>query len=205
MRRFGVIVLAATALLIVESAGAQGTVPNGAFVKDAAGDVWLVLGDQRLRVPIYPSDEASLAAIPDSGKWAVPALGGGVAAGERPEWANAAAASPAVTSSPQPSPLPPSQPAPAPAAGPSADDLWAKCYRTAHTISAETDGHFPVADMLKWCLESAQVDGERGIDCWAWSLRQGIAVIRRSSTVTAKTIGEYVQQQYNNCAGHLPR
>ncbi|MCC6179388.1 MAG: DUF4352 domain-containing protein [Chloroflexi bacterium] len=85
MRRIGVLVILIVGLLVGQ-VSAQTAVPNGAFVKDAAGDVWLVLGGERLRVPLYPSDEATITAIPDSGKWVVPTSEGGVAAGERPDW-----------------------------------------------------------------------------------------------------------------------
>ena len=44
------------------------TVPDGAFVKDATGDVWVVLNGERLRVPMHTTDAATIAAIPDSGR-----------------------------------------------------------------------------------------------------------------------------------------
>lgn len=96
--------------LVTWPAGAQGGIPSGAFVKDAAGDVWLVFGSERLRVPIYPADEAAIVAIPDAGRWAVPAPDGSLTAGTRPEWAPVAqqpapitvAAAPTATSVPPP-------------------------------------------------------------------------------------------------------
>ena len=68
---------------------AQASVPDGAFVRDTAGNVWLVAGGQRVSVPFYQATDAEVAAIPDSGQWLVPAGDGSgtLTLGARPSWA----------------------------------------------------------------------------------------------------------------------
>ncbi|MDP8923110.1 MAG: hypothetical protein M3O34_09585 [Chloroflexota bacterium] len=68
---------------------AQTGIPNGAFVRDSRGDVWLVVGGQRSAVPIYPATDEQIAAVPDGGQWLVPAWdgSGGLVLGTRPTWA----------------------------------------------------------------------------------------------------------------------
>ncbi|MFN8523210.1 MAG: hypothetical protein U0821_08915 [Chloroflexota bacterium] len=72
--------------LIVAPAFSQSAIPNGAFVRDADGVLWLVLGGQRHHVAVYPAASESLAAIPASGQWVVPSETGAVL-GSRPDWA----------------------------------------------------------------------------------------------------------------------
>ena len=59
---------AAAVLLLTGTVAAQSGVPDGAFVRDTSGETWLVLNGERLRVPIHPADDATIAAIPDSGR-----------------------------------------------------------------------------------------------------------------------------------------
>lgn len=71
---------------------AQSNIPDGAFVRDSTGNVWLVAGGQRSGVPIYQATDEQIAAVPESGQWLVPA-GDGTGAlvlGGRPEWAGGA-------------------------------------------------------------------------------------------------------------------
>ena len=79
-------------LLLIGTADAQGAVPGGAFVKDAAGDIWLVRENVRVRVPIHPAPADQVAAIPASDRWLVPDVVGWLTFGDRPEWAQAAPA-----------------------------------------------------------------------------------------------------------------
>jgi hypothetical protein len=67
-------------------ASAQATIPDGVFVRDSADNTWLVSGGTRSVVPIYEATDAEIAALPESGRWVVPAGAGLVALGERPEW-----------------------------------------------------------------------------------------------------------------------
>lgn len=91
------------ALLLAVPASAQSAVPNGAFVRDGDGTVWLVQGGQRLQVPIYPATADDIAAIPASDQWAVPSPDGNVTAGARPDWAMPSQ----VTTPPATQPTPP--------------------------------------------------------------------------------------------------
>jgi hypothetical protein len=67
-------------------ASAQSAIPDGVFVRDSADNTWLVSGGARSVVPIYEADDADIQALPESGRWVVPASGGLVALGDRPEW-----------------------------------------------------------------------------------------------------------------------
>lgn len=84
MRRF---LLAATAALAMfGTVQAQGGVPEGAFVRDETGAIFLVHGGERHQVPIFPATSEQLAAIPTSGRWLVPLADGSIVPGDRPEW-----------------------------------------------------------------------------------------------------------------------
>lgn len=76
---------------------AQG-IPSGAFVRDSAGNIWLVSGGQRAAVPIYQTTDDQIAAIPDSSQWVVPAAdgSGALVLGVRPSWAGGAPAAVAI-------------------------------------------------------------------------------------------------------------
>jgi hypothetical protein len=63
-------------------------IPDGAFVQDAAGAIWLVHGGKRVRVPLYPATADEVAALPASGDWLVP-QDGGAGLGARPTWVDA--------------------------------------------------------------------------------------------------------------------
>ena len=47
---------------------AQSGIPDGAFVRDTAGNIWLVVGGQRVSVPLFQTTDAEIAAVPDSGQ-----------------------------------------------------------------------------------------------------------------------------------------
>ena len=81
----------------LSQAFAQPAIPDGAFVRDAAGNVWLVAGGQRVSVPFFQATDAAIGAVPDSGQWLVP-YGDGSGAlilGARPDWAATGVAVPA--------------------------------------------------------------------------------------------------------------
>ncbi|MCC6174494.1 MAG: hypothetical protein IT305_04245 [Chloroflexi bacterium] len=87
---------------------AQGMLPNGVFVSDSAGNVWLVLNGARSHVPFYPTTDDTIAAVPESGQWVVPGADGALTLGEQPEWVGMALAppAPAPASTPTPTPAP---------------------------------------------------------------------------------------------------
>jgi hypothetical protein len=66
---------------------AQTLMPDGSFVRDSAGNVWLVYGGWRSAVPIYPATDEQIAAVPDGGQWVVPGADGRLTLGARPSWA----------------------------------------------------------------------------------------------------------------------
>jgi len=67
-------------------ASAQGTIPDGAFVRDSADNTWLVSGGTKSIVPIYPAGDDDIQPLPESGRWVVADSGGLVRLGDRPEW-----------------------------------------------------------------------------------------------------------------------
>ncbi|MFN8525066.1 MAG: hypothetical protein U0821_18375 [Chloroflexota bacterium] len=81
------------------SVSAQG-VPSGAFVKDTAGRIWLVLNGQRSEVPLYEATDEQISAFPITGKYVVPTGDGqGVTLGDRPSWLPGASSSSGPSSS----------------------------------------------------------------------------------------------------------
>lgn len=88
-RRALPILALATVIALAAGVGrAQPRVPDGAFVQDAGGAVWLVHEGRRVRVPIYPATEDEVAAIPLDGQWLVP-RDGALVLGARPSWLDA--------------------------------------------------------------------------------------------------------------------
>ena len=71
---------------VTDAATAQPAIPNGAFVRDADRELFLVLDGQRHRVLVYPAYPDEVAAIPESGRFIVPGPEGNVAVGENPHW-----------------------------------------------------------------------------------------------------------------------
>jgi hypothetical protein len=65
---------------------AQGNIPNGVFVRETNGRVWLILNGQRVAVPIWPTNDNDIAALLQSGRYAVMNDSGSIVAGERPSW-----------------------------------------------------------------------------------------------------------------------
>ena len=70
-------------------ASAQPAIPDGVFVRDGADNTWLVTGGTRSIVPIYPTSDEQIMALPESGRWVASAAGGIVILGDQPTWAEA--------------------------------------------------------------------------------------------------------------------
>jgi hypothetical protein len=100
--------------IMTSPASGQATIPDGVFVKDAAGQTWLVLKGQRVGVPVWQATDADIAAIPLSDQWAVMSVTdqGAMVAGSKPAWLDAQAVANSSTASTAPA-------APASAAPPS--------------------------------------------------------------------------------------
>jgi hypothetical protein len=82
-------------------ASAQGAIPDGVFVRESNGTVWLVIGGQRVAVPIWQAGDADIAALPKSDLWAVMNDGGAVSGGSRPAWfTDVIATAPATAAAP---------------------------------------------------------------------------------------------------------
>jgi hypothetical protein len=90
---------------------AQSLLPDGVFVKDSGGTVWLIIGGQRAKVPFMPATDEVINSVPDSGQWVVSGDGGGLTLGAQPDYVNAppvvmqastATQTPTVTDDPPP-------------------------------------------------------------------------------------------------------
>lgn len=86
-------------MLSVSRATAQGAIPDGVFVTDTTGKVWLVLGRQRINVPIWPASDADIGMLPVSDQWAIMNDVGAIVAGARPSWSTDPAST-AITGGP---------------------------------------------------------------------------------------------------------
>src|SRR5689334_18600424 len=65
---------------------AQAVLPDGVFVRDSGGAVWLITGGQRAQVPFFPADDSAIASVPDTGMWVVQGEGGTLALGGIPDY-----------------------------------------------------------------------------------------------------------------------
>jgi hypothetical protein len=109
LRGAGLLVLAAMAFWLGRGSAelsAQGLLPDGVFVRDSGGGVWLIIGGQRAQVPFMPASDEVIFAIGDSGQWVVQGEGGVLTLGGQPEYVMAApvampiAAAPTATMTP---------------------------------------------------------------------------------------------------------
>jgi hypothetical protein len=65
---------------------AQALLPDGVFVRDSGGTIWLIIGGQRAQVPFFPAGDDAVATIPDSGQWVVQGEGGTLTLGGMPDY-----------------------------------------------------------------------------------------------------------------------
>lgn len=65
---------------------AQSSIPNGVFVRNSEGLLWLVLDGQRVKIPVWPASDEEIAALPVADRWAVMNADGAIVAGDRPAW-----------------------------------------------------------------------------------------------------------------------
>jgi hypothetical protein len=114
---------------LVGLAFAQGGIPNGVFLRDDAGTIWLTTGGKRAQVPIYPASNDAIGAIPDGGQWVVPggADGPDLRLGSRPDFAGG----------------PPPAGAPAGAAASGAATTDASASVVGHSVPTEPPNHVP--------------------------------------------------------------
>jgi hypothetical protein len=93
MRKLGAVLpvlVAIAATWWVTSASAQSTIPNGVFVQNSAGLLWLVLDGQRVKIPVWPASDDDIAALPVPDRWAVMNDAGAIVAGDAPAWLGSA-------------------------------------------------------------------------------------------------------------------
>jgi hypothetical protein len=65
---------------------AQALLPDGVFVRDSGGTVWLIIGGQRAQVPFFPADDGAIGSVGDSGMWVVQGEGGTLTLGGMPDY-----------------------------------------------------------------------------------------------------------------------
>jgi hypothetical protein len=68
---------------------AQAALPDGVFVRDSGGTIYLIIGGQRARVPFYPATDGVINSVPDSGQYVVPGTAGTLLMlGPQPDFVN---------------------------------------------------------------------------------------------------------------------
>ena len=82
---------------------AQALLPDGVFVRDSGGGVWLIIGGQRAQVPFLPAGDDVVFSVPDSGQWVVQGEGGTLTLGGQPDYVFAP---PVMMAPPEPTPTP---------------------------------------------------------------------------------------------------
>jgi hypothetical protein len=80
------VAIVATWWLTSTSVSGQSSVPNGVFVRNSAGSLWLVLDGQRVKIPVWAATDDEIEAIPVPERWAVLNEAGAIVAGDRPAW-----------------------------------------------------------------------------------------------------------------------
>jgi hypothetical protein len=159
LRWAGLLALAAVAFWLGRGSAdlsAQPLLPDGVFVRDSGGGVWLIIGGQRAQVPFLPAGDDVIFAVPDSGQWVVQGEGGILTLGAMPEYVYA----PPVALPPAPEPT--ATPTPAPAAadpGPSViiqvDDTR---IQAGQTVSVTVIGND--SDGIEWIQWEGTIEGE---------------------------------------------
>jgi len=85
------------AAFFVGRAQADGAIPEFAYLRDSAGEIYVVTNGLRVGLPIYPATDEQIGALPFTGLYMLPkTTENGPNVGPRPEWAvspNAAAQS----------------------------------------------------------------------------------------------------------------
>lgn len=71
---------------VARTTAAQSSIPNGVFVRNSDGLVWLVLEGERIKIPVWQASDEEIAAIPVFDRWAVMDAVGAIVAGDRPAW-----------------------------------------------------------------------------------------------------------------------
>jgi hypothetical protein len=131
MMRMRAALLVAVAIIAtwwVTTSSAQSAIPNGVFVKNSEGLVWLVLVGQRVKIPVWAASDEEIAAVPVADRWAVMNDAGAIVAGDRPAWladesASAPPAAPAQSAAPTTTPKSTATPRPPSPAGESPINL----------------------------------------------------------------------------------
>jgi hypothetical protein len=129
---------------------AQSLLPDGVFVRDSGGGVWLIIGGQRAQVPFFPAADDVIASVPDSGQWVVQGDGGTLTLGGQPDYVFAA---PVVMQAPPPPEQPTATPTPVPEDPPptvsiQVDDANIQIGQTVSvTVIAQDNG--PI-DYIQW-------------------------------------------------------
>jgi hypothetical protein len=136
-----------------ESLSAQPLLPDGVFVRDSGGTVWLIIGGQRAKVPFMPATDEVINAVPDSGAWVVQGEGGTLALGGQPDYVNAAPVSMQSTATPTPTTAPEDPP---PTVSIQADDTRIQVGQTISITVIAQDNHG--IEWIQW--EGTIVEGD---------------------------------------------
>lgn len=100
--------IVATWTITSASVTAQSSIPNGVFVRNSEGLVWLILDGQRIKIPVWAATDDEIVAVPVSDRWAVMNADGAIIGGDAPAWLGSQSASaPSVAQQPPPAALAP--------------------------------------------------------------------------------------------------
>lgn len=83
-RRFASLLALVALAFAIGRGSAQSMLPDGVFVRDSGGGIWLIIGGQRAQVPFMPATDEVIFSVPDSGQWVVQGEGGGLTLGGQP-------------------------------------------------------------------------------------------------------------------------
>lgn len=188
----------AVALIIVIprafGVSSESNYPAWTFVRDSAGDVWLITSLGRIGIPIYPASDDEINSIPFTGQWLDQndRADSVRLADSKPTWADGAVPvagqiAPAAQSSQAPTTV-------VQEAQPPVPNMHGKCFQLAvddATENARAGGTTSAIDAVtRLCERYTTQYGVRGFGCFEWTLgqmRKNAVGIARSGVTDAIT------------------
>ena len=170
--------LAMVAAFWLGTVAAQPTTASWVFLRDSAGDVWLVLDNVRYGAPIAPATDEQINSLPFSGKWIAPSAD--VAAPQfvttKPAWGGIPAASDVQASAPTATPRPTAAPAPRTVTQAQANHCQSVSLDIALELAPYTTSERAIAAMDQMegiCRDAALRKGNAGVNCFESTFRRG--------------------------------
>ena len=193
----GLLALAALAFWLGQGSSnlsAQALLPDGVFVRDSGGTIWLITGGQRAKVPFLPATDEAINSVPDSGQFVVAGEGGALALGPQPAYVNAQPISLQAAATATPTAAPED---PAPTVSISVDDANIQVGQTVRVQVIGHDNHG--IEWMQWegtiqedddndnkATGDSDLDAEHRQDC------NGNTECAMISEITPKVAGRFV-------------